>query len=245
MPSPSATKLAAFHDRLGKEPDHLVAREAGVSRSSIVNYRKQLGIPAYEGYKFGAGPGRQAPAAAEPATRAPRRRIVRPAAPASIASASASRTRAPAARAAASAAGTGRVRPFYGRRSKLDPYAAMLGKAPDDEIAKLAGVTPENVRTYRARRGIELATADRDALAAPPAPVVAATPAPSPSPSASPGTASGQLVYIVQVETPTGVRAYGLVAADIAGASHAAANRLRTRGVEGELIAVTLVAQEL
>ena len=30
----------------------------------------------------------------------------------------------------------------------------MLGKVPDADIAKLADVTPENVRTYRTRRGI-------------------------------------------------------------------------------------------
>jgi len=40
------------------------------------------------------------------------------------------------------------------RRSKVDPFADQLGEVPDTEIAKLAGVTPENVRAYRKRRGI-------------------------------------------------------------------------------------------
>jgi hypothetical protein len=40
------------------------------------------------------------------------------------------------------------------RRSKVDPFVDQLGKVPDTEIAKLAGVTPENVRAYRKRRGI-------------------------------------------------------------------------------------------
>lgn len=40
------------------------------------------------------------------------------------------------------------------RPSKLDQYAPDLGRVPDREIAERAGVTPENVRTYRIRRGI-------------------------------------------------------------------------------------------
>jgi hypothetical protein len=36
----------------------------------------------------------------------------------------------------------------------LDAHVALLGKVPDAEVAKLAGVTAENVRTYRHRRGI-------------------------------------------------------------------------------------------
>jgi len=41
------------------------------------------------------------------------------------------------------------------RRSKLDPFYDDLGKVPDAEIAAKAGVTPENVRAYRSRHGIE------------------------------------------------------------------------------------------
>ena len=40
------------------------------------------------------------------------------------------------------------------RRSKVDPFCDQLGEVPDTEIAKLAGVTPENVRAFRQRRGI-------------------------------------------------------------------------------------------
>lgn len=43
---------------------------------------------------------------------------------------------------------------FKGRRSKLDPYADQVGTLPDREVAELAGVTVENVRTWRKRRGI-------------------------------------------------------------------------------------------
>jgi len=40
------------------------------------------------------------------------------------------------------------------RSTKLGPYLGQLGIVPDKELALLAGVSPENVRTYRIRRGI-------------------------------------------------------------------------------------------
>lgn len=122
-PRTSDSVLAPFTNRLGKEPDHLIAAEAGVSRALIIAYRKRLGIPAYEGYKFGQ--------AGNPVT-----------------------TRKPVEEAPVEEKES---KSFRGRRSLLDPYADMLGKVPDGEIARLAGVTAENVRTYRSRRGIEAA----------------------------------------------------------------------------------------
>jgi hypothetical protein len=59
--------IAPFAHRLGREPDHVIAREAGVSRAFIVNYRKRAGIRPYEGYKFGGGAA--APESAGPAAR--------------------------------------------------------------------------------------------------------------------------------------------------------------------------------
>lgn len=56
--------------------------------------------------------------------------------------------------AAASRPAEGGSRPFRGRRSALEAYAEMLGKVPDADVARLAGVTAENVRTYRQRRNI-------------------------------------------------------------------------------------------
>ncbi|MFN7146225.1 MAG: hypothetical protein ACK4YP_20805, partial [Myxococcota bacterium] len=56
--------------------------------------------------------------------------------------------------AAASRPADGGTRPFRGRRSALEAYAEMLGKVPDADVARLAGVTAENVRTYRQRRNI-------------------------------------------------------------------------------------------
>lgn len=40
------------------------------------------------------------------------------------------------------------------RRSKLDGHVDKVGVLPDREVAELAGVTAENVRAYRKRRGI-------------------------------------------------------------------------------------------
>jgi hypothetical protein len=56
---------------------------------------------------------------------------------------------------AASAVGAkSRKRAFRGRRSRLDPYVHLLGSLPDGEVAAMAGVTSENVRAFRRRRGI-------------------------------------------------------------------------------------------
>jgi hypothetical protein len=56
------------------------------------------------------------------------------------------------------------------RRSKVDPFIDQLGEVPDNEIAKLAGVTPENVRAYRKRRGIPAKWRGEGPGAAKPAP---------------------------------------------------------------------------
>ena len=46
------------------------------------------------------------------------------------------------------------ARGFSGRRSKIDPFADIVGTVSDKEVAAKAGVSPENVRTWRKRRGI-------------------------------------------------------------------------------------------
>lgn len=42
----------------------------------------------------------------------------------------------------------------YRRKSKLDPFESKIGILPDKVIGDLAGVTSENVRAFRNRRGI-------------------------------------------------------------------------------------------
>jgi len=49
----------------------------------------------------------------------------------------------------------GGKRVFRGRRSRLDSYVHLLGTVSDSEVAAMAGVTSQNVRAFRMRRGIE------------------------------------------------------------------------------------------
>lgn len=44
--------------------------------------------------------------------------------------------------------------PGTGRASKLDAFLDIIGKLSDREVAEKAGMTTENVRMYRQRRGI-------------------------------------------------------------------------------------------
>jgi hypothetical protein len=234
-------------------PDQHIADQAGVSRTLVVNYRKKLGIPAYQGHKN--PPAAAAPAAAE-------------------------------------------ARPFRGRRSALDPYLPMLGKVPDSEIARLARVTAENVRTYRQRRHIAAIWHEEGAVPAAPAapiqPEVAAKPAaestkrpsapapkerPAPAASAPPppaakATATSALTapavsesaalapasvtgasvgpasadttaFLVVVDTDQGPRSYALLAADIASAATVAQARVAARHPEGTIRTLQRVAEVL
>ena len=54
---------------------------------------------------------------------------------------------------------------FSGRRSKIDPFAAEVGTVSDKEIAAKAGVSTENVRTWRKRRGIPASWRNGDGTA--------------------------------------------------------------------------------
>jgi hypothetical protein len=115
------SKLDAFADVVGVEPDARVAARANVSTETVRSFRVRRGIPAlWRGEEVG-------PEAS---------RIVRPAA---------RRTKKRGKRA------------FQGRRSRLDSYLDLLGTVPDAEVAAMAGVTAQNVRSYRMRRGIEAA----------------------------------------------------------------------------------------
>ncbi|MDP2314025.1 MAG: hypothetical protein Q8P41_14065 [Pseudomonadota bacterium] len=63
-PTVPTSPLDAYRDRLGKEGDVGIAEEAGVTRHAVAVYRKKLGIPAYDGYRFEKGRGPPTPAAA-------------------------------------------------------------------------------------------------------------------------------------------------------------------------------------
>jgi len=126
----SASERIALHAAsLGKVSDGAFATLAGVSRKTVVQYRKTHGIAAFE-----AGPG--------VVSKAPRRG--RPAK-----ATGAPRTRARSADAVSAPAGARAP-----RQSKLDGFLDIVGVLSDKEVAQRAGVTAENVRMYRARRGI-------------------------------------------------------------------------------------------
>ena len=126
-----SSKLDAHRDVIGKLTDREVAALAGVSRDVVRDYRKRHNIPSEHAA--------QVAATAEVATGAPT-----DTAPPSTVADAAQRTR--------PAKATAKQR--RPRVSKLDPFVHLIGKLSDRDVAALAGVTYENVRAYRARRGI-------------------------------------------------------------------------------------------
>ncbi len=287
---------------LGTVPDQYIADKAGVSRSVIVNYRKRLGIAAYDGHRTGVrtvvpvvvaqvkrGPGRPrkdaAPiVAARPAALPPVKVTRLAAAPfvpvPTVPEKLDGRTRA--ARIARSGGNVAAPPPaaaaqeegFRGRRSAIDPFISLLGKVSDVEIAQRAGVTPENVRTYRMRRNIGAPGKSEPAPVAAPvaapvravapvkAPVVAVraapvkvAPAPIPAPvvvksapAAAPAavsTTAARSAFVVAVETAQGPRSYALIAGDIAEAARLAVQGVAARHRDGAIKSIMKVADLL
>jgi hypothetical protein len=130
--------LARFRSKLGKVADEKIAAKAGVSRNAVGAYRRRLGIPAYDGFRFGGKRGSRGVARAGHVTAA-LEAVVAPVATPAVAKVAASTTSGPTRRK---------------RHSVIDAYADMIGKATDSKIAALAGVTPAAVTQYRHRAGI-------------------------------------------------------------------------------------------
>ena len=129
------SKLDAFVDIVGVEPDAVVAAKARVSTETVRTFRVRRGVPAsWRGE-----------------TETPKK---------------------PAGADQSVARSKVQKRAFRGRRSRLDPYAHLLGSHPDAEVAAMAGVTVENVRSFRRRRGIKAnwrnAVVSLDHLSTPP-----------------------------------------------------------------------------
>jgi hypothetical protein len=139
---------------------------------------------------------------------------------------------------------------FRGRRSALDPYLHLLGTVPDAEVARLAGVTAENVRTYRTRRGIPARWQDVPRPRAEPGEIVARSPAAprrrpepvaiQPEPPRRPG-----MVYAVTVRLGEETRVYGLLALDTADAIRRAAVAIDAVCPEGRIKGVQCVGELL
>lgn len=168
----ATARLEALRHRLGKEADGVIAAELGIARKTVVEFRKRHGISAYIPPRPRETPS-AAPAVAEATPAAP---AVAEAPPVAVTEAPASR---PAAAPRRRAAKMPEV-PIVGRPSKVDPYRDLVGVLPDREVAERAGVTAENVRMYRIRRGIVAQWREASAAASPAARAPVAAPAAAP-----------------------------------------------------------------
>jgi hypothetical protein len=173
----ATAKLESIRDQLGKVADGVLAERLGIARKTVVEFRKKNNIGAFAGSRQ-ESQAKPAPApAAEPKRRGrpPKDRSAQAtggsqgtggaqaqAAPKSEAPAVAPKRRgrppknrdvAPVAAAPAPAASEGSDS-TTGRASKLDAFRDIIGKVPDREVSERTGMTTENVRMYRQRRGI-------------------------------------------------------------------------------------------
>ena len=119
----AANRLAQEPD-VGRVADNVIAERLGISRKTVLAWRKKHQIRAWDDPRSGPSAATAAATAAAPAGA--------PTAP------------------TPSVAAPKRAKP-----SRLDAYAHLLGTQSDRALAELAGVSPENVRMYRQRRGIE------------------------------------------------------------------------------------------
>ncbi len=108
---------------MGRMSDSVIAERLGISRKTVLAWRKKHQIRAWDD----PTPRATSQAASAPSSDAP----------------------------AASAPASPDAPPKRAKPSRLDAYAHLLGTQSDRAIAELAGVSPENVRMYRQRRGIE------------------------------------------------------------------------------------------
>jgi len=128
------------------------------------------------------------------------------------------------------------------RASRLDPYLELLGDISDRELADKAGVTPENVRAYRVRRGIP-ARWRGDELAD-----VAASPAETARPvSAKAVSVRGaeRFAYRVVADVAGEDREYVVFAGSMAEAAGLAADRLSGLHPDSVLKELSLVGEAL
>ncbi len=218
MPRPNKANaiLKKLELLFGQVPDHEIAKQADLSISTVGKYRRTNNFPAYEGYKFRKGelpPPRTGKAKKE-------------------------RAKVAAAKKAPKKAAKGKVdapKQKRFRKSKLDPYAHLIGKMPDKEVAAMAGTTPDGVRMYRLRHGIPAvshtrgrprkvdAPAPKKTKAAPEAaaPEAAAPKAAAPkaaAPKASKAISTAQ-AFEVLVRAKGDDKTYIVVAGDIVGAA--------------------------
>lgn len=219
--------LKPYIQQLGKIPDQDIADKAGVSRAVTVSFRKKLGIPAYNGH-------RQRHSVEDNAATATVVPVIAP--PLSTPEVSENEERS-----------------FKGRRSVLDVHAHLLGTLSDAEVARIAGVTPENVRTYRSRRGIKANWRAKDeavavALAVAVVPVVVSLEAPVQAPVQVPAPVAvpaEKVLYTVSIEHDGQLQQYGILANNLTEAAAKTLKAMAARRLKGEVRGIEHLAELL
>ena len=203
-PPARSVGLERFRAELGTVGDHVIAERAGVSIGNVAKFRRDHGIPAYDGFR--RGPRQKRPALVVPEQAAPpverpapeqqpppagrRSALDADAEPAPETTPPAAEPREPEAMKPQVAPGT----PTPGRTSKIEPFAELVGVLPDRTIARRAGTTVGSVQVWRSRRGIpaparsprddgQSVATDEIASGMVPGPVVAAPDLPVASPA--------------------------------------------------------------
>lgn len=127
------------------------------------------------------------------------------------------------------------------RASRLEPFAHMLGDVPDRELAQRAGVTPENVRSYRKRRGIparwrgEGASAGQETEGS----------APSPRSAGRSSSAGGGFAFRVTTNVDGTTKDYVVFGPDMVAAAAEAQRRLSQRHPGAVLKEIVMVGESL
>jgi hypothetical protein len=154
-------ELDLLRHLMGQIPDHEIAHMAGTTAPIVGRYRRRLGVDGYEGHKFG---NRDNPATSRSSEQGPPEEE-------------------------APAVDEAEEKVANRRPSRLDPYIDVLGKVPDAEIARMAGVTPQNVRAFRSRHKIAPVWREESEVSREPAaPAATAETAPPPRPLAAPSS---------------------------------------------------------
>ncbi|MBN1334589.1 MAG: hypothetical protein JXB39_01360 [Deltaproteobacteria bacterium] len=134
------------------------------------------------------------------------------------------------------------------RRSKMDPFLHLIGVKPDREVAEMAGVTSENVRAYRKRRGIpaqwreEGPPVRRRPRSATVAPTPKAEPQPAPQVVEAARGVPGARGFLVVGD---GDEEFVVVADNIAQAAALAVARFAVRKPSGRVVSIQYLAEML
>jgi hypothetical protein len=137
-------------------------------------------------------------------------------------------------------------RPFRGRRSKLDPYRDLLGSVPDGDVAVRAGVTTENVRAYRRRRGITAVWRDgsgRPSIDSVVSPSNGSMPSTRPSRRAARSAATW--AYRVTAGVAAEEHEFVVLGSSLSDAAVQAERRLSQRNPRARLLSVAVLAEAL